>query len=1089
MKLRPLATVFALLIGCGIGLQAQTYVWTGLGNSENYYDGYYDGDNWQGGVAPLPFESNAGNDTIIFGNARNTFVDYFEIIAHQLQFTGHTRPYRLEAFGGATIYLGAGGIVYSPNGDVRSKIDDSIVLTADQTWNITGGGLSIQGAIYEDETSRTLTKTGAGTLVLEPGYYEDSTLTGGFVIKDGRVVVQSKVDYYYYTVDPVSSLGTGTLTFDASGGGTPTLVAGRYDFYGDYDSEAIVQNAIAINGLMRTENHTELFLTGPITLQSSAVISTAGRPLFIEGGISGSGKSLTINAAGLVVLDAGATESANTYDGGTHVQNGLLIFGSEDAIPETGAITVANTGYAGLAAPGYGTSNFIAKFTPAATHGTIGFDTDPYDGTNVFEGAIDLTGFSTTARLGSATHAAIGSDSTLTPQGADYRFGGGGGYLSVGAHLGDAPNESARNLVGASPSALPLTVYLGHSGNDFSGTVSAAHTAFIFGSSSLPAAATLQLQPGGYIGLEDIADAQAFINRFAGATQGMIGFNGSNYTNTSSAALDFSAFTGAVYLGTTQEGYVDDGVGGGMEFTGAITPAADGIYRFGGYKGGLLRIAGNLTGGAGIHIGDPASPATFGDYLNERMSIVALMGDNSGFSGDVTLFAGQLFLGNSDALGSGDLVVNGMPLPTEWQFEDGHAPAPVLSADWEVSLANDIVLNTRLDVADYTYLSLTGQLSGSGQLYLREDASVSIASNNPGFSGGVYISSYSDLYVGADQATGTGPLAFGGGNNSHVYFETANPVIGGLISGPEDYSYLYAEVADTILTVNQSIDSNFSGAFYSNDYDERFRIVKAGSGTLRLDNGGYHAYGVANADLGGTSIGLQINAGTLLISNDFYVQGDSTIWVHGGTLAVEDRYLGNDLVVDNGGRLAGHGSFSSASIGAGAVLSPGLPGKDEIGSLGFHHLELNAGGILEWHIQNPLGAPGEGFDHINVFNNAETLVINATSEDPFSLKIISLNTGGSAGLLAGLTPGESYSWTLISFDALSGGFDPAKFALDLSLFQTAMGDGLAAGDFSLSLSGDNLMLNFTAVPEPSTYALMALGLAFVGWSVWRRRRA
>jgi hypothetical protein len=31
------------------------------------------------------------------------------------------------------------------------------------------------------------------------------------------------------------------------------------------------------------------------------------------------------------------------------------------------------------------------------------------------------------------------------------------------------------------------------------------------------------------------------------------------------------------------------------------------------------------------------------------------------------------------------------------------------------------------------------------------------------------------------------------------------------------------------------------------------------------------------------------------------------------------------------------------------------------------------------------------------------------------------------------------------------------------------------------------MLNFTPVPEPSTYALMALGLGLIGWVAWRRR--
>lgn len=574
----------------------------------------------------------------------------------------------------------------------------------------------------------------------------------------------------------------------------------------------------------------------------------------------------------------------------------------------------------------------------------------------------------------------------------------------------------------------------------------------------------------------------------------MIGLNGSSFETTITADLNLSAITGNVYLGTSLRGYTDDGVYGGVIIEGTITPGAGGIYRLAGYKGGLLRIESSLSdlsGGTGVHISDPNSPATYGDFNEKEISTVALMGNNSGLSGNVVLFGGQLYLGHVNALGSGALVVQGMTLPAEWTGDYGEPLAPQLALDFAGSLANNVILNSRLDIAEYSFAGISGQISGPGQLYLQEISQLTLSANNT-FSGGIYVSADSWLYLAANQASGTGPLAFGsngGGGSSYVYFETDSPVIGGLVSGEGDFSYVYSKLSDTILTVNQAVNSSFSGSIYMDGSAVGLRFVKAGAGTLRLNSGGLFPVGVANADLGGTSIGLQVNAGTLVISNDFYVQPNSTIWVHGGTLAVEDRFLGNALVVDNGGRLAGHGSFANAAIGTGAVLSPGLAGKDEIGSLGFHHLELNSGGILEWQIKDPSGAQGEGYDHINVFNNAETLVINATSASPFSIKIISLNTGGTAGLLNGLTPGESYSWTVFSFDALSGGFDPAKFALDLSQFQTTIGNGLAAGDFAFTLSGDNLVLNFTAVPEPSTYALMGLGLTFIGWTVWRRRRA
>jgi hypothetical protein len=46
-----------------------------------------------------------------------------------------------------------------------------------------------------------------------------------------------------------------------------------------------------------------------------------------------------------------------------------------------------------------------------------------------------------------------------------------------------------------------------------------------------------------------------------------------------------------------------------------------------------------------------------------------------------------------------------------------------------------------------------------------------------------------------------------------------------------------------------------------------------------------------------------------------------------------------------------------------------------------------------------------------------------------------------------------------------------------------------AGNFSLSVTGDNLYLDYTAVPEPGTLLLGALAASSLGWRLRRRRNS
>ena len=72
------------------------------------------------------------------------------------------------------------------------------------------------------------------------------------------------------------------------------------------------------------------------------------------------------------------------------------------------------------------------------------------------------------------------------------------------------------------------------------------------------------------------------------------------------------------------------------------------------------------------------------------------------------------------------------------------------------------------------------------------------------------------------------------------------------------------------------------------------------------------------------------------------------------------------------------------------------------------------------------------------------------------------------------------SFTLVDADAVTG-FDPSAFTLDTSGFAP----DLMGGTFAVGVSGGDLVLNFTAIPEPAS---ALVGVAGLGLMAMRRRR-
>ncbi len=63
------------------------------------------------------------------------------------------------------------------------------------------------------------------------------------------------------------------------------------------------------------------------------------------------------------------------------------------------------------------------------------------------------------------------------------------------------------------------------------------------------------------------------------------------------------------------------------------------------------------------------------------------------------------------------------------------------------------------------------------------------------------------------------------------------------------------------------------------------------------------------------------------------------------------------------------------------------------------------------------------------------------------------------------------------------GFDPNAFVLSAGSIRNDLG----GGTFSISQSGNDLHLNFTPLPKPSTLVMAFVGLLGLGFYGWRRR--
>lgn len=225
----------------------------------------------------------------------------------------------------------------------------------------------------------------------------------------------------------------------------------------------------------------------------------------------------------------------------------------------------------------------------------------------------------------------------------------------------------------------------------------------------------------------------------------------------------------------------------------------------------------------------------------------------------------------------------------------------------------------------------------------------------------------------------------------------------------------------------------------------------------------------------------KVGSGTLSISGNNTYTGATN--VSAGTLLINGNMSGatGAVTVASGATLGGSGTVGGNTTISG-IHSPGTsPGVQNFAS----NLTYNSGSSVVWElVANSTSGRGTNFDGINVAGNlnfagATTLDLSfnfAGSTVDWSDSLWSTSITGTAGWLI-----YDVTGTLSNFSNLS---------LTAANWTDGQGDlfnSVRAGNsFSFYQDGSDIYLNYTVIPEPSTWALLVIGVT--GVMILRRRR-
>lgn len=483
---------------------------------------------------------------------------------------------------------------------------------------------------------------------------------------------------------------------------------------------------------------------------------------------------------------------------------------------------------------------------------------------------------------------------------------------------------------------------------------------------------------------------------------------------------------------------------------------------------GTLVLSGTISGSLTINQGEVTTLGfNTGSSANIGNSTLTTSSFNSSISGGVSINSGGIFKAGAAFTSSG-------------------------SGSITLSAADSTFDTNGFDVTFGNLISGTGTLNktGSGTLTL----------SNSSHSGGTTLSA-GTLALGGSGALGSsGTLSFGGGtlkftaNNTTDYSARFSTAAGQAYAF--DNNGQNVTLGTGLTSSGGTLTKSGTGTLTLSGTNTYSGTTTVSAGTLQIGNGGTSgsvagditnnatvAFNRSDAltysgVISGSGAVTKSGAGTLTLSGTNTYNGATTL--SAGTLKLSGSAANSAFTVA-GGTLSGSGTLGALTVSSGGTIAPG----NSPGTLHAEATTFASGGNYLWEINNVNGTAGAdpGWDLLSVNGG---LTISATSADPFTIDVTSLTSGNVAGLATGFSTSASYSFTVVSTTTGISGFSADKFHLDTSGFANAF-DGTWA--LALANGGNDLALTYTgasAVPEPSTYALLA-GCAALGLITWRRR--